>query len=153
MKLPLKRQLTPFSLSHGYANTPDAGKLLRESACRFPLYGDRAPLMRRDKLPKTFGDVIEITTRLGFRHLWIDSLFIVRDSIEDWRKEAANMHHVRESPLQYCCYWSYLGTEAMSASFPKPEHLQSNHHQTWLEKWSRARHSPLYSPLRDFGGQ
>lgn len=34
-------------------------------------------------LPKTIADAIEITRRLGFRYLWMDSLCIVQDSMED----------------------------------------------------------------------
>jgi hypothetical protein len=37
-------------------------------------------------LPKTFRDAVIITRRLGFRHLWIDSLCIIQDDITDWEK-------------------------------------------------------------------
>lgn len=38
-----------------------------------------------DELPKTFQDAIVITRRLGARYLWIDSLYIIQDSVEDWK--------------------------------------------------------------------
>jgi hypothetical protein len=42
-------------------------------------------------LPATFRDAVEITKKLGVEYLWIDSLCIVQDSIEDWRTESAKM--------------------------------------------------------------
>jgi hypothetical protein len=42
-------------------------------------------------LPPTFRDAITITRRLGYRYLWIDSLCIIQDSVEDWRKESSVM--------------------------------------------------------------
>jgi hypothetical protein len=43
------------------------------------------------ELPMTFQDAIVITRRLGLRFLWIDSLCIIQDSIEDWAHESAMM--------------------------------------------------------------
>lgn len=45
-------------------------------------------------LPKTFRDAIAITRKLGVRFLWIDSLCIVQDSVEDWQTEALTMQDV-----------------------------------------------------------
>jgi hypothetical protein len=47
-----------------------------------------------DRFPKTFKDAIEITQRLGLDYLWIDSLCIIQDSVEDWQKESALMSSV-----------------------------------------------------------
>ncbi|KAF5573399.1 heterokaryon incompatibility protein [Fusarium pseudoanthophilum] len=51
------------------------------------------------ELPKTFRDTIEVTTRLGIRYLWIDSLCIVQDSAEDWRAESSMMGRVYKNAL------------------------------------------------------
>lgn len=45
-------------------------------------------------LPKTIADSIDITRRLGYRYLWVDSLCIIQDSKEDWKYEAARMGQV-----------------------------------------------------------
>ncbi|KAH6622619.1 heterokaryon incompatibility protein-domain-containing protein [Chaetomium tenue] len=45
-------------------------------------------------LPRNFQDAIEFTRKLGIRYLWIDSLCIIQDDIEDWRHEAAQMGSV-----------------------------------------------------------
>lgn len=45
-------------------------------------------------LPKTFKDAVRVTRALSFRFLWIDSLCIVQDDLEDWETEAASMEQV-----------------------------------------------------------
>jgi hypothetical protein len=42
-------------------------------------------------LPETFKDAILITRRLGYQYIWIDSLCIVQDSLEDWEAESKKM--------------------------------------------------------------
>jgi hypothetical protein len=42
-------------------------------------------------LSKTFKDTIQITRRLGFRYLWIDSLCILQDCLDDWQEQASLM--------------------------------------------------------------
>jgi hypothetical protein len=42
-------------------------------------------------LAKNFQDAITITRRLGLSYLWIDSLCIIQDSIDDWAFESAIM--------------------------------------------------------------
>lgn len=47
-------------------------------------------------LPPLFQDAIVITRKLGFRHLWIDSLCIIQDCPQDWESEShqmANIYH------------------------------------------------------------
>jgi hypothetical protein len=47
-----------------------------------------------DQLPKTFQDAILITRKMGHKFLWIDSLCILQDDLEDWEREAAKMASV-----------------------------------------------------------
>jgi hypothetical protein len=47
-----------------------------------------------DKLSKTNRDAMEVALRFGIHHLWIDSLCIVQDDSEDWRREANAMQDV-----------------------------------------------------------
>lgn len=44
-----------------------------------------------DGLAANFQDAIKLTRELGIRYLWIDSLCIIQDSTEDWRKESKKM--------------------------------------------------------------
>ncbi|KAL2060837.1 hypothetical protein VTL71DRAFT_8889 [Oculimacula yallundae] len=57
----------------------------------------------KDELTKTFLDAIEIAKSLGLSWMWIDSLCIIQDDAEDWRKEAALMSTVYgHSSLNIC---------------------------------------------------
>ncbi|KAF2835865.1 HET-domain-containing protein, partial [Patellaria atrata CBS 101060] len=55
---------------------------------------DHCRELRWTELPELFRDAIEITRRFGYQYLWIDSLCIIQDSAEDWRKESANMGYI-----------------------------------------------------------
>ncbi|CAM6006497.1 unnamed protein product [Sphagnum balticum] len=45
-------------------------------------------------LPLSFQDAVTITRKLGYRHLWIDSLCIIQDSAKDWNLESGSMGHI-----------------------------------------------------------
>ncbi|KAM0215060.1 hypothetical protein ACHAQD_008568 [Fusarium lateritium] len=45
-------------------------------------------------LPQTYKDAINITRHLGIRYLWIDSLCICQDDLDDWARESAAMQQV-----------------------------------------------------------
>jgi hypothetical protein len=47
--------------------------------------------LRYEELPKTFRDAIDVTRAMGNGYLWIDSLCIIQDSPDDWKKEARRM--------------------------------------------------------------
>jgi Heterokaryon incompatibility protein (HET) len=47
-----------------------------------------------DALPPTFRDAVSVVRRVGLRFLWIDSLCIIQDSREDWRRSAAQMKDI-----------------------------------------------------------
>lgn len=42
-------------------------------------------------MPKTFRDAVQVTRKLRFRYIWIDSLCIVQDRPSDWEAEAKKM--------------------------------------------------------------
>lgn len=42
-------------------------------------------------LPSTINHAIDYTRRLGVQYIWIDSLCIIQDSLDDWREEAGKM--------------------------------------------------------------
>ncbi|KAK4109133.1 HET-domain-containing protein [Canariomyces notabilis] len=48
-------------------------------------------------LPKTIQDAVEITRKLGFRSLWIDSLCIVQDDEGDVANQLGDMHKIYTS--------------------------------------------------------
>ena len=50
--------------------------------------------MQTNTLPQSFQDAILITHELGIRYLWIDSLCILQDDLDDWTRESAHMDEV-----------------------------------------------------------
>ncbi|KAF2830312.1 HET-domain-containing protein [Ophiobolus disseminans] len=52
-------------------------------------------------LPQTFHDAILVTRRLNFRYLWIDSLCIFQDNLDDWHTEAGQMSDIYGNAT--CC--------------------------------------------------
>jgi hypothetical protein len=50
--------------------------------------------IKLNMLPKTFLDAVHIARTLEIRYLWIDSLCIIQDDVEDWEKEAAEMGYL-----------------------------------------------------------
>lgn len=50
-------------------------------------------------LPQTFKDAVIVTQLLGYSYLWIDSLCIIQDKIDDWAKEATNMASIYENAI------------------------------------------------------
>lgn len=61
-----------------------------------------------EQLPKTFADAVDITRKLEVEYIWIDSLCIIQDDEDDWRREIALMEHVYGG--------SYLNIAASSAT-------------------------------------
>lgn len=52
-----------------------------------------------NSLPRTFPNAVELACRLNIQYLWIDSLCIVQDSLEDWRLEASNMASIYQNSV------------------------------------------------------
>ncbi|KAF1964057.1 HET-domain-containing protein, partial [Bimuria novae-zelandiae CBS 107.79] len=47
-----------------------------------------------EELPPTFRDAINIVRRIGYRYIWIDSLCIFQDSLDDWTHESRKIGHI-----------------------------------------------------------
>ncbi|OCL02287.1 HET-domain-containing protein, partial [Glonium stellatum] len=45
-------------------------------------------------LPKSFQDAIKVARYLQIRYMWIDSICIIQDDVDDWRREASKMADV-----------------------------------------------------------
>lgn len=50
----------------------------------------------QEQLPRTFQDAVTIARALGIRYLWIDSLCIIQDDIDDWCRESSMMGLIYE---------------------------------------------------------
>jgi hypothetical protein len=75
---------TYMTLSHCWGTIPTL-QLTKASLQNF------RKCLPRDELPKTYSDAIDIARRLNVQWIWIDSLCIIQDSLEDWQKECSQM--------------------------------------------------------------
>ena len=50
-----------------------------------------------NELSHVFQDALSVTHALGFAYIWIDSLCIVQDDLEDWKTESKTMHRIYRS--------------------------------------------------------
>lgn len=60
----------------------------------------RKQFISYNELPSTFQDAIDVTRQLDVQYLWIDSLCIIQDDPDDWRRESGLMENVYSSA--YC---------------------------------------------------
>lgn len=58
---------------------------------------DRMNGLDTSKIPHEFNDAFEVAVKLGVDYIWIDSLCIVQDDLEDWNREAALMCRVYQN--------------------------------------------------------
>ena len=70
--------------------------VFRLTSANFLSLQDNIPF---ENLPRTIRDAISITFGLGIQYLWVDSLCIIQDSIEDWERESARMGDVYRNGL------------------------------------------------------
>lgn len=50
-------------------------------------------------LPKTFQEAIAVAVALEIRYVWIDSLCIIQNSVDDWQREASRMSEVYQHAI------------------------------------------------------
>ncbi|KAF1966782.1 HET-domain-containing protein [Bimuria novae-zelandiae CBS 107.79] len=62
-------------------------------------FDDRKRGIEWKELSRTFQDAIVTTRGMGQRYIWIDSLCIIQDSVEDWMAESVQMCTVYERAL------------------------------------------------------
>lgn len=76
-------------------------------------------------LPLSFQHAVDMTRRLGLRYLWIDSLCIVQDDIEDWRTDGSKM-----SDTYSKAYITFAATSAGQSTegFYRDRSLHRNEH-------------------------
>jgi hypothetical protein len=81
------------ALSHRWGNHQP----LKTNMVNLATHGSALPW---EALPRLFRDAILITRSMGYRYLWIDSLCIVQDSPDDWRREVSRMGNI----YKYCVF-------------------------------------------------
>lgn len=77
------------ALSYCWGPNPSFIKLTGSNLQDLTMSGVSIPV-----LPATFRDAVTATCRLGLRYLWVDSLCIIQDSLDDWARESMTMAKV-----------------------------------------------------------
>jgi hypothetical protein len=72
-------------------------------------------------LPKTFTDAILISHHLGLEYIWIDSLCIMQDNTQDWRRESSAMNSIYGNSTINIAASS--ATDVHQGCFLKPPHM------------------------------
>lgn len=64
---------------------------------------DRMECIPLETMPRTYRDAVLLTRSLGISYLWIDSLCIIQDDDDDWKRESSSMAEVyRNAYLTIC---------------------------------------------------
>ncbi|KPA37801.1 tol protein, partial [Fusarium langsethiae] len=85
-----------IALSYCWGKAP--GSLTTKSTLE-----DRKQQISIYDLPKTHQDTIHLSRQLGIRYLWIDSICIFQDDLEDWDRESANMLSIYSNAYLTVC--------------------------------------------------
>ncbi|KAF2727892.1 HET-domain-containing protein, partial [Polyplosphaeria fusca] len=95
-------------------------------------------------LPTTFQHAIHVTWTLGYRHLWIDSLCIVRMDLDDWRQQGSQMAHIYENAHLTICATSSSDSNGGLCFDTDPQNRIT---QTNFCNSNRASHMKNHLPL------
>lgn len=88
-------------------------------------------------LPKTIREAIQVTREIEIRCLWVDSICIFQDSVEDWEAEAVRMSDVYGS--SYCTIMATHGRDSNEGLFrPRVDNIvRPTWHEVWYEDQTR----------------
>ncbi|KAK6855306.1 hypothetical protein PG995_008838 [Apiospora arundinis] len=95
------------ALSHVWGNPKMTAPFLVTKKDALSRFKDLIPF---HDLPQSFQDAIKVTRALQLRYVWIDSLCIVQDSLDDWHAEAPRMAMIYSN-----AYVTIVATRAVSA--------------------------------------
>jgi len=105
------RNLQYVALSHCWGKNPDFLRLTLDNQ-----HNLRAGIPI-SKLTKTFQESVETAASVGYSFLWIDSLCIIQDSPDDWKRESITMRDVyRNASFAIVAAASWSGKEGLFRS-------------------------------------
>lgn len=87
-------------------------------------------------LPKTFQDTINVIRKLHVRWLWVDSLCITQDDMDDWRKESGAMASIYQNA--YITIMATASSDAEGGCFTLPSHQIHDSHKIETDKYNIA---------------
>ncbi|RDL31806.1 uncharacterized protein BP5553_09208 [Venustampulla echinocandica] len=107
-----------------------------------------------ESFPLTFRHAIEVSRSLGIQYLWIDSLCIVQDDLQDWEIEAARMGDIYENAYatlfaeraNHCDDGLFQTVEDKSIATDWVREIESRNPQTNDQYWILASFRHSYYP-------
>lgn len=120
---------TPYiALSHCWGKGITPMKTERHSL------SDRMASIPLETMPRTYHDAVLLTRSLGISYLWIDSLCIVQDDNDDWKREAACMAEVYQNAyltvcalVTSCTDGLFRGSREPGVRIPFNSHITEEH--------------------------
>ncbi|RSL39758.1 hypothetical protein CEP54_016264, partial [Fusarium duplospermum] len=82
-----------ITLSHRWNSGTDKISTTRQN------YAERLTGGNFERLPRLIENLFDLAEMLGVPLVWIDSICIIQDNVEDWRKEASKMAQYYQSSL------------------------------------------------------
>jgi len=83
----LKPSTSYLTLSHRWGSS----KFMTLASNVWGSWQKKVPI---EQLSRVFQEALHVTHELGFKYIWIDSLCIIQDDLEDWRRESTTMHRI-----------------------------------------------------------
>lgn len=120
------------SLSEGYAALSHRWSDETKVACleTSNLSDREAEGISLSTFPQMMQDVIFVLRRLGIRYVWIDSMCIIQNDKEDWRREAARMGSIyANAELTIAATWCNLSGQSLFATARKTSILPLTSHK------------------------
>lgn len=78
-------------LSHRWVPDTERVRTLKSNYDVRVVGADKIPPIAPGDVTKLFHEAAQLTAELGIKYIWIDSLCIVQDDVDDWKREAAKM--------------------------------------------------------------
>lgn len=91
--------------------------------------------------PQTFRQAVELTRLLGYKYLWIDSLYILQDSHEDWTNESSMMGEIYAHCLLNMAATAFA--DGNGGLFDQPANLLIS--PCLLESWDESENMEHFS--------
>lgn len=103
------------TLSHMWGQQQRPLQLLRDNLSKLQ---NGMPWMQ---LPRTFRDAVMFSRKLGIGYIWIDSLCIIQDDAEDWRRQSGKMASIYEN--SYVTLAASVSENSSFGCFRTPDHF------------------------------
>lgn len=132
-----------IALSHCWGKNP----VITTTKQSYNCHTDPTHAIPWSSLTQTFKDAITLTRDLGINYIWIDSLCIVQDDVDDWRAEASRMGDVYHQALLTIAADGSSGGQGGCFTRPAITHFEDRLRQPgdvkYISAWNMEAHGNL----------